>query len=272
MQSINLAWFMRLANVLRPLTVGTIDDENADFVFSTIRPYLTTLSDKNQFPLIIDASRPIVWALAENVDAVLEAAPEHRKEVLQARAGQIQEQAARLNMVLDTDLGHQPVFHVFPKRAYDVAILTSDATQLLSPHVRNALSEEEAFNIAEAGRCLAFEVPTSAAFHLFRAMDSLLQRYVVLVIGKKPRNRNWGAYIKDLEAAEVDKRVTGILAHIKDYFRNPIVHPEARVDVERALSLVGIAESAISMVVEDIISRTPLPTFDEADAVGATID
>src|SRR6185437_10352379 len=122
-------------------------------ILGVARTYLFTLGDKNQFPLVIDASRPLVWSLQAEVDACarfLTAGGGSVADFAQHKA-QIQEQAARLNVLLDGDLGHQPVFHVFPKRAYDVSILTSDATQIFSPVVRDALSEEETFNLKEAG-------------------------------------------------------------------------------------------------------------------------
>lgn len=269
MQSINLAWFSRLANALRPLAVGSFDAENYQDVFVTVRPYMSTLSDKNQFPLSIDASRPFVWALEQEIDAVFQADVSGQVAELEARRYNIQENASRLAMVLDSDLGHQQAFHVFPKRAYDVSILTNDATQIFSPQVRAALNEEEVFNLREAGRCLAFEVSTAAGFHIFRALDSILQRYVRIAKGSLPKNRNWGQYIKSLEESGVDKKITAVLFQIKEFHRNPIVHPDERLDSERALSLIGIAESALSMMVADMDKRRPdfLP-LDERDALG----
>jgi hypothetical protein len=267
MQSINLAWFTRLANALRPLAAGIFDGDNYHEMLINARPYLSTLSDKAQFPLSIDASRPFVWALEREIDAVFQADITNQVSELETRRLNIQENASRLVMVLDTDLGHQQAFHVFPKRAYDVSILTQDATQIFSPQVRSALNEEEIFNLKEAGRCLAFEVSTAAGFHIFRALDSILQRYVRIAKGSLPRNKNWGQYIKALEESGVDRKITGVLFQIKEFHRNPIVHPEERLDSERALSLVGIAESALSMIVADMTARTYEP-LDERDALG----
>lgn len=268
MQSINVGWFSRLANALRPLTLGAYEPETALDVLGAARPYLLTLSDKSQFPLHLDASRPLVWALQEQIEAVAQALTGESEIDFTGYRSAIQDNASRLMMVLDTDLGHQPVYCVFPKRAYDIQILTSDATQVFSGAVRAALTEEEEHNIKEAGRCLAFEVPTAAGFHLFRALDSVLQRYVRLVRGSLPRNRNWGQYIKSLEDSGIDRKITGVLFQIKEFHRNPIIHPEARLDVEEALSLVGVAESALSMMVADMDVRRPLELVDPRDELG----
>lgn len=269
MQSLNVGWFSRLANALRPLATGAYEQDNAMDVIAVARPYLLTLSDKGQFPLSLDASRPLVWALQEQIEAVGNAATGGEEIDFPAYRTAIQDNASRLAMVLDTDLSHQPVYCVFPKRAYDIQILTSDATQIFSPAVRAALTEEEEYNLKEAGRCLAFEVPTAAGFHLFRALDSVLQRYVKLVKGSLPKNKNWGQYIKALEENGADRKITGILFQLKEFHRNPIIHPDARLNVEDALSLIGVAESALSMMVADMDARASTPlVLDERDALG----
>ncbi|MBU1303928.1 MAG: hypothetical protein KKF33_00200 [Alphaproteobacteria bacterium] len=271
MQSINLAWFSRLANSLRPLAMGTYDIDNAAELLGNARGFLEILGDKSQFPLLLDASRPLVWALQAEIEGALSSLDrggEALENFAQHKAA-ILDVSARLNGLLDADLAHQPVYHVFPKRAYDVGILTSDATQIFSPQVRASLNEEETFNLKEAGRCLAFEVSTAAGFHIFRALDSILQRYVRIAKGSLPKNRNWGQYIKTLEESGVDKKITSVLFQIKEFHRNPIVHPDERLDTEGALSLIGIAESALSMMVADMEIRTSSASLlDERDAMG----
>jgi hypothetical protein len=268
-QSINLAWFFKLANALRPLTVGGFDSENYLEILGAIRPYLGVLRDKSSFPLSIDASRPFVWGIEQDIEAIFQAETSDQLSEFEARRFSIQDNAFRLAMILDSDLGHQPAFHVFPKRAYDVNILISDATLVFSPLVRDGLNEEERFNLNEAGRCLAFEVSTAAGFHIFRALDSILQRYVRIVRGSLPKNRNWGQYIKALEDNGVDRKITGVLFQIKEFHRNPVVHPDERLDSESALSLVGIAESALSMMMADMEARSPSrSSLNDRDAFG----
>lgn len=269
MQSISLSWFTRLANALRPLATAAYEPENAMEVFGNARGFLLTLGDRSEFPLSLDASRPLVWAIQRESDEVVAAASGGPEVDFEAKRALIQDYASRLMMLLDADLAHQPVYCVFPKRAYDIQILTSDATQIFSAKVQAALTEEERYNIREAGRCLAFEVATAAGFHLFRALDSILQRYVRTVKGSLPKNKNWGQYIKVLEDGGVDKKITSVLFQIKEFHRNPIVHPDERLDVEAALSLVGITESALSMIVADLEMRTPpVEMLDSRDELG----
>ncbi len=61
--------------------------------------------------------------------------------------------------------------------------------------------------------------------------------------------RNWGAYIKNLNASGADKKITGLLDHIRDNFRNPVFHPEETLSSEEAQVLLGVCTSAIVMMV-----------------------
>jgi transposase-like protein len=86
-------------------------------------------------------------------------------------------------------------------------------------------------HIQEAAKCLAFEIPTAAAFHIFRCAESILRRYYEAVVGKLPKRqmRNWGSYIRYLKECGADVRVITILEQIQDLHRNPVIHPETRM-------------------------------------------
>jgi hypothetical protein len=86
----------------------------------------------------------------------------------------------------------------------------------------------------------------------------------------KPKMRNWGTYIKNLKACGVNPKVVSILEQIKDLYRNPIIHPETRLDIEEALSLLGIAESAISAMVMDIVARQAAKASNQSNVTTLT--
>ncbi|MBZ0259292.1 MAG: hypothetical protein K8F90_01650 [Hyphomicrobiales bacterium] len=256
MQRLNLSWFSQLALALQPLTLGGLEEPGTGIQnLARAWSYLGFLGDAKRLSLSLAASRPLIWQIQEECRKVFQADAESQPEALLAVKDSIYQLTGKLNALLDADLAHQSVYNVLPKRAYDIDMLISDATQLFADPVRGEFNEEEKWNIEQAGKCLAFEVPTAAAFHIWRTLDSVLQRYVVQVAGKLPRSRNWGAYIKVLEDAKADIKITSVLTQIKDLYRNPIVHPEERLDNDRALSLIGIAESAIGSVIADMVTR-----------------
>jgi hypothetical protein len=114
-------------------------------------------------------------------------------------------------------------------------------------------------DVQQATRCLAFELPTAAGFHLHRANESVLHCYYDAVTNGKPRpaSRNIGDYIKELDKHNVgDKRVKAALRDIKDLHRNPLIHPDHSLDdVDEAIDLLG----AIRAVVGYMLKEIPLP-------------
>jgi hypothetical protein len=260
MQRLNIGWFSQLALALQPLTVGGLEDHVTGIQNLTkALGYLGFLGDPKRFSLSLDASRPVIWQIQAEGNKVFQADVAFQATVLEEVKENIYQLTAKLNALLDADLAHQSVYNVLPKRAYDINTLIFDATQIFAEAVRIEFNAEEKWNIEQAGRCLAFEVATAAAFHIWRTLDSVLQRYVVVVTGKRPKSRNWGAYIKALGTAGADQKITSVLTQIKDLYRNPIIHPDERLENDKALSLIGIAESAIGSIIADIVARRGRP-------------
>jgi hypothetical protein len=152
------------------------------------------------------------------------------------------------------------VYHVQPKRAYDVDILISDATKLFPPEMSKKFSHNIDFNIRQAGKCFAFELPTAAVFHLLRAAEEIIRDYYSIIVGSVPKIklRNWGVYIKALRENGADEKIVRVLEQIKDIHRNPIMHPDNKLEMEESLSLLGIIESAMNAMLADIDKRKSL--------------
>jgi hypothetical protein len=67
--------------------------------------------------------------------------------------------------------------------------------------------------------------------------------------------QNLGSYIAALIKAGVDQKITGLLSHLKDTYRNPLMHPEMSLTVDEADSLFQVAQSALTMMITDIQNR-----------------
>ena len=61
-----------------------------------------------------------------------------------------------------------------------------------------------------------------------------------------------GKYIDALKIVGVDNKITGNLDHIRDEYRNPVMHPNENVTADEAFSLLGIGFSAITQVLQAI--------------------
>lgn len=111
-------------------------------------------------------------------------------------------------------------------------------------------------DLEQAMRCIAFEVPTAAGFHLHRANESVLRAYWDHVTGgeKRPKQNNMGVYLSELE--KLDKGNKSVRAHlqsIKDFHRNPLMHPEQSLEtVEEAIDLMAAIRCAIGYMLKEI--------------------
>jgi len=158
--------------------------------------------------------------------------------------------------VFQTECARLPLYLVTEKRGWDMTILTEHAEFTLASVAWSALSADEKSDIQAAGRCFAFEVPTAAAFHLYRLLESFVLKYIPLFgVALKDSDRNLGNYIKLLVASGVDKKITDLLQHIKDEYRNPAIHPGLFFGVDGAATQFALVQSVIQMIADDILDR-----------------
>lgn len=163
---------------------------------------------------------------------------------------------SHLGSVLSSELALANTFFAATVRGWDMSIMTAEAELTLSEMARRALTDNEIKDVRAAGRCLAFEVPTAAAFHLYRALESVVLKYMPLLsVSLKDSDRNLGNYIRILKDKGIDSRITTLLEHIKDQYRNPAIHPGLFFDVDGAASQFALIQSVIHMMAEDISAR-----------------
>lgn len=164
--------------------------------------------------------------------------------------------------LLGAELAQTNIFHVTPKRAFDMTALINRGETIFSSTVLGSVRESiEDFirDIREATKSLAFDMPTAVGFHLFRAIETLITReyFPGLGIDEKDwgRNRNMGHYITILEGHGVDDKITSILRHLKNHYRNPVTHPEEFWTDEMADNALGLTVSVVTLIVTDINTR-----------------
>jgi hypothetical protein len=160
--------------------------------------------------------------------------------------------------ILNAELDKASVYYVAKKRIYDTNDLISQAHKLFSQSVLDVLPPNAKDDVDQAGKCLAFEVPTSAGFHILRASESVMGLYYqTLTKGQTFKDdkimRNWGAYIEALRKNGAEKKVTEFLDHIRGEYRNPITHPEDVLTLDQALDLFNAEISSISQIISQVI-------------------
>jgi len=175
-------------------------------------------------------------------------------------------QSKTFETVLLAELATSHLYLVEPKGGYDLRQLTENGWVIFPPALLEKVPESIQ-DAQEAARCLAFALPTAAAFHLHRLHELVLRRYYDTVTKGAPRpiNRNIGAYIDAMKNAQFkDAKVFSALANLKDFHRNPVLHPDDRLeDVQEAIALLGSVNTVITYMLKAIqpapLKLTPPP-------------
>jgi len=155
-------------------------------------------------------------------------------------------------IVWQTELGKMDTYYISQKGIYSTSDLIERADYVLPIEIADTLSESIRFDLRQAGRCLAFDLATAAAFHIMRALEGVLRDfYCPIFLGTKPKVRNWNGYIQCLKNTGADPKILAILDQIRSLHRNPTIHPQEVLTINEAMTLFGIAQSAIVAMVED---------------------
>ncbi len=167
----------------------------------------------------------------------------------------LQEALKAFDIVLRNTLGTAPAYFVVPKGILSTAKLVNSAEEMLSKNVLAKLSEVAISDIRAAGRCLAFNLPTSVGFHIIRALEAVVVDYIVRKTGGKPLKRDLGAYVTTLEKEGANPDVTFVIDQIRRLHRNPLMHPEDVLNPDEAIDLFLLCRSAINATVADMEAK-----------------
>jgi len=157
-------------------------------------------------------------------------------------------------VTLQDELDRLATFTVSKKGNLDVHSLVNDTSNGYPPSVLELTDDFIKNEINHAGKCLAFELPTSCGFHILRAVEIGIKGYLHAKTGSLPtkmNQRNWGEYIHLLEQANADADLIGVLKVLKTK-RNPLMHPQDSLDVPEAISLFCICQAGLETLIENV--------------------
>ncbi|WP_439638546.1 hypothetical protein [Nevskia sp.] len=258
MRRVNTFAFYTLGKELRPLE--NIDEDNASygqvmFPLVNARIQVENLLKNEVVPLRLcrHAGEQFIAAVNAIVPADISEALKGNKEakVTWWPIRQAREAASKFETVLAEELNILDTYSIAQKGAYSTSELIANAEVMFSLSVLAKLPALAVRDIREAGKCLAFETTTAAAFHILRAVEAVLLSYYEKILGAKPgaRMRNWGVYIGTLrKSGKADEKILDFLDHIRNSYRNPVAHPEAVLGVEEVMVLLGVAVGAITQM------------------------
>ncbi|OJI53898.1 hypothetical protein CRN47_01855 [Vibrio vulnificus] len=152
-----------------------------------------------------------------------------------------------IRMTLDAEIQGSYAFIATPKRL-DSDKLLGDISSLFSPNIFENFPDIAKYDFDEAGKCIAFERPTAAAFHILRATEANLRYYYKQMIKQnRVKSEMWGPIIQDLRKKNKTKVHTTLNNHLDNIrvsFRNPTQHPEAIYDIHEVQDLLSVCIDA----------------------------
>lgn len=124
------------------------------------------------------------------------------------------------------------------------------------------ISVEAKREFEESGKCLAMERYTASGFHALRGVECAIRQYVEALTGSLPKKRDWGFYIQTLKDNGADSKAIAVIDNVRTLDRNPLMHPEDWLDVDEAIAIFTISQSAVARLASGLTKLPPkeLPT------------
>jgi hypothetical protein len=254
MLRINPYNFYQMGTVLHPLSLIAQDAKVLDVAWDlhSARIWLSWLLSDSIVTLIVsrNAVQQLISAINDVIPTNFDAfsSIDSEKKLEWGQWYRITNGLKAFETVFAAELPTFATYVVSQKGIYSTSDLIERAEMAIDESVRNVISQELISDFNQAGRCLAFSLPTAAGFHTMRAVEGVLRIYWRLVMGRKltAKTPMMSQCIEQLRDKREDSKLLDILNHIRDLHRNTTMHPEAFLDMKEALRLFDIAKSAIS--------------------------
>ncbi|WP_278056877.1 hypothetical protein [Mesorhizobium sp. WSM4982] len=150
------------------------------------------------------------------------------------------------------------VYSVGQISLYKTSDLVSSASKTLPAEIRASIPFEAAVEFDDAGRCLAFGLPTACGFHALRGLELAIDGYL-RAFGVTKKMNSWNDYVtaaKDLAEGSADKKpakkVVQMIDRMRDLDRNPLMHPRDTLDEIGADMLFRSSAITVYEIVKDM--------------------
>ena len=158
-----------------------------------------------------------------------------------------------VRLTLNAELQGFDAYVVTPKRL-DTTRLIGNVDELFNPEIFWYLPDIAIHDFNEAGRSIAFECSTAAAFHLLRGTEAVLRAYYQEIVKRNRCQLMWGNIVQDLRKKKpTQERITLLnnLDNIRLSFRNPTQHPEKIYDIQEVQDLFGLCVDVVNRMAKE---------------------
>jgi hypothetical protein len=219
-------------------------------VLETIHVFIQSCSDAGLY-VTSRAATELYAPLIERWESASSTVKTEGLNLSLSDAAAVKEASYQLQTVLFSEA--QGVFaYVARDKRYPVDRLLDDVASLMSPGIFEALPAVARYDFKEAGRCIAFELPTAAAFHLMRATEDVLKSFYRALVPDGRAPLMWGPMVQDLRRTldPAPSVLLNNLDHLRTGFRNPTQHPEKIYDIEEVQDLFSLSVDATNRMLK----------------------
>lgn len=259
------AYFYRLAQAFDPVCQVTATTTRQDLY---ARSYFANAqlailyNNQGDVSIRLRSSRPDATEFENVLQTVLADQPlvePRASEPIGIVASSRMENAAKaFRTALLAELSTADFYAITQKGAYDTTILAEQGEAAFPRDLTRKLPKV-LYDVRQAARCLAFDLPTATAFHAHRANEAVVHAYFAAIApkAKPPKGKPLGAWIAAIEnCGKADPKVVAALRDLKDLHRNPVAHPEHSLEnAEEAIALLG----AINTAMTHMLKAVPVP-------------
>ncbi|MBK8851805.1 MAG: hypothetical protein IPN73_16875 [Saprospiraceae bacterium] len=199
----------------------------------------------------------VTYRACEGLKELLKELETHREvnKMNAAMCAKLKEELKLVRHTLSAETRGKYAFFTTDKK-YDVEKLLDKIEKIFSPNVFDSLPAMAKYDFSEAGKCIAFERATAAAFHILRATEVIVRLYYQKYLRKKPEGKTWGQLLNELKNKNTGKQPNAIvlnhLVNIKDSFRNPTQHPDKFYDIYEAQDLLSVCIDVVNKMMVEI--------------------
>lgn len=249
---INIAYWSRTATAFHDLLTIKAGESLNDIVNRVVVAYGAVLGNHGEHAVIrLTTSKQAATDLKNKLDELFKDLS--RSEPLtDQEVDSIHRAVTTYRGILEAELETIDAYYVKQKGIYSTPYLIDAAEQVLPLELVVLLPKEAREDLQSSGRCLAFELPTAAGFHVARATETVIRLYMAAMKCPDPKEsqRNWGQYIDLLTKAHADEKIVHHIKQIKDLHRNPLIHPEVTLSMAEALVLWTLCTGLIFSMME----------------------
>jgi hypothetical protein len=174
------------------------------------------------------------------------------------RSARLRKLALDLRITLNAEIVGIKAFITNTKKTA-IESLLGGMHALFNPGVYEQFPAIAAYDFGEAGKCIAFERSTAAAFHMLRGTEANLRYYYrSMVRQNRISSEMWGPIVADLKLRNQTKKHTTLnnhLDHIRVSFRNPTQHPDAIYDIHECQDLLSVCIDVNNRMFKAIAAR-----------------